>query len=137
MVGEPGVSPRGPSSPTLCPASPSLQWVPGTGVPHLPDWVPLGSSLRYYDPLRLPIVRLGGVRFSLSSPDTLHHSSFFVSLSAERLVREAGASSQRRESFPLGGTPAPDSTQGDHWLSQVPESPLWMHAPLSDPGGSL
>jgi hypothetical protein len=27
--------------------------------------------------------------------------------------------------------------QGDPWLSQVPESPLWKHAPLSDPGGVL
>src|SRR4030095_16392779 len=35
------------------------------------------------------------------------------------------------------GTPTPDITQGDHWLSQVPESPLCMHAPLSDPGGVL
>jgi hypothetical protein len=35
------------------------------------------------------------------------------------------------------GTPQPDVTQGDHWLSQVPESPLCMHAPLSDPGGVL
>ena len=35
------------------------------------------------------------------------------------------------------GPPQPDCTQGDHWLSQVPESPLCMHAPLSDPGGVL
>jgi len=46
------------------------------------------------------MARLGGVRFSLSSPDTLHHSSFFVSLSHERLAWEARASSQRRESLP-------------------------------------
>jgi hypothetical protein len=25
--------------------------------------------------------------------------------------------------------------RGDRWLSQVPELPLWMHAPFSDPGG--
>jgi hypothetical protein len=31
----------------------------------------------------------------------------------------------------------PDFTQGDSWLSQVPESPLCLHAPLSDPGGVL
>jgi hypothetical protein len=46
------------------------------------------------------MARLGVVRFSLSSPDTLHHSSFFVSLSLDRLACEARASSQRRESFP-------------------------------------
>ena len=27
--------------------------------------------------------------------------------------------------------------QGDRWLSQVPELPLWRYAPLSDPGGVL
>jgi hypothetical protein len=27
------------------------------------------------------------------------------------------------------------ASQGDRWLSQVPELPLWRHAPLSDPGG--
>src|SRR5262245_63311228 len=37
----------------------------------------------------------------------------------------------------LAGTPIPDALQGHHWLSQVPESPLCMHAPLSDPGGIL
>ena len=35
MVGDPGVSPIGPSRKTLCPASPSLQWVPWALVPHL------------------------------------------------------------------------------------------------------
>jgi len=35
------------------------------------------------------------------------------------------------------GTPTPDFLQGNHWLSQVPESPLWRHAPLLDPGGVL
>ena len=35
------------------------------------------------------------------------------------------------------GTPTPAIPHGDHWLSHVPESPLWRHAPLSDPGGVL
>src|SRR5262245_4729744 len=38
------------------------------------------------------------------------------------------------------GHPVPQSGhggQGDRWLSQVPELPLWLHAPLSDPGGVL
>jgi hypothetical protein len=40
--------------------------------------------------------------------------------------------------FPsLGGTPTPDCPQGDHGLSHVPELPLCLHAPLSDPGGAL
>jgi hypothetical protein len=86
MVGDPGVSPIVPSRKTLCPASPSLQWVPGTPVPHLTDQELMAPSHRYYDPLRLPNALLGVVWSSLSSPDSLHHSSFFVSLSPERLV---------------------------------------------------
>ena len=70
-----GVLPVFPSSRTLCPASPSLQWVPWASVPHLP---------RYDDPLRLPRAHLGVVRFSLSSPATLHRSSFLCPFSAER-----------------------------------------------------
>ena len=37
----------------------------------------------------------------------------------------------------LAGTPLPEALQGHPWLSHVPESPLCMHAPLSDPGGIL
>ena len=81
MVGDPGVSPIGPSRKTLYPASPSLKWVPGTLVPHLLGQVCTTPGLRYYDSLRLPMAHLGGVRFSLSFPDTLYHASFFVSLS--------------------------------------------------------
>jgi hypothetical protein len=123
---------------SLCPASPSLQWVPGTSVPHLPGSGPEAPSLRYYEPLRLPIARLGVVRCSLSFPDPLGRASGFVSLARARLVCEADAASPRRESSPrwsaLLGLMCP---QGDHWLSQVPESPLWRHAPLLDPGGVL
>ena len=36
MVGDLCVSPIVPSKETLCPASPSLQWVPWASVPHLP-----------------------------------------------------------------------------------------------------
>jgi hypothetical protein len=34
-------------------------------------------------------------------------------------------------------SPNPGMWRGDRWLSQVPELPLWLHAPLSDPGGVL
>src|SRR5215831_7570709 len=57
-VGEPGVSPIGPSRKTLCPALPSLQWVPWVAVPHLP---------RYYAPLRLPPARLGSLHSTFAS----------------------------------------------------------------------
>src|SRR5713101_2573821 len=57
-VGEPGVSPIGPSRQTFCPALPSLQWVPWVLVPHLH---------RYYAPRRLPPARLGSLHSSLAS----------------------------------------------------------------------
>src|SRR5262245_25255385 len=57
MVGDLEVSPISPPNRTVCPASPSLPWVPWALVPHL---------LRYYAPLRLPPVRLGSLRFSLA-----------------------------------------------------------------------
>jgi len=37
----------------------------------------------------------------------------------------------------LAGPPLPDALQGHPWLAHVPESPLCMQAPLSDPGGIL
>ena len=94
----------------------SLQWVPWAAVPHLP---------RYYDPLRLPRAHLGVVRFSLSSPDTLHHSSFFVSLlcregSCERLELPLHAGSLLP---PRSALLFPYATQGDNRLSQVPRLP--------------
>lgn len=72
----------------------------GLRFPTFPTGNANVPSHRYYDPLRLPKAHLGVVRFSLSSPDTLHHSSFFVFLSRERLAGEARASSPRRESSP-------------------------------------
>lgn len=35
------------------------------------------------------------------------------------------------------GPPVRVCRQGERWLSQVPELPLWRYAPLSDPGGVL
>ena len=98
----------------------------------------LASGLRYYDRLRLPRARLGGVRYSLSAPDTLHHSSFFVSLCTEQgRVRGWSFLSTPGVFPPTGGTPTPDSTQGDSWLSQVPRFPPCLHALVLDPGGVL
>ena len=61
-----------PHSRTLCPASPSLQWVLCASVPHLhgTDAVCcLATGVytyhRYYDPLRLPIAHLGVLHFRL------------------------------------------------------------------------
>ena len=69
------MSPVGPLNKTLCPASPSLQWVLWASVPHLPGQDINTLDHRYYDPLRLPNARLGVVRSSLSAPDTLYRPS--------------------------------------------------------------
>jgi hypothetical protein len=132
-VGEPGVAPRGPSrcryARRRLPSSGSL----GLRFPTFP-----ARGLRYYEPLRLPMAHLGVVRFSLSFPDPLYRASGFVSLGHPRLVCKASASLPRRESFPCWAALLRlIYTQGDHGLSHVPESPLWKHAPLSDPGGVL
>jgi hypothetical protein len=55
-----------PFSRTLCPVSPSLQWVPRVAVPHLPDRCP-PTDLRYYDPLRLPLYPSRVASLSLAS----------------------------------------------------------------------
>src|SRR5262249_50438775 len=70
-VGEPSVSPRGPSrwrdARRRLPSRGSL----GTSVPHLP---------RDSAPLRLPMAHRGGVRCSLAFPDPLGRASGFGSL---------------------------------------------------------
>jgi hypothetical protein len=62
---------------SLCPASPSLQWVPWVAVPHLP---------RYYAPLRLPPAHLGSLRLSLASRYRACFTVFVVSHRAHGLV---------------------------------------------------
>jgi hypothetical protein len=65
-------------------------------------------------------------------------ASGLVSLGLPRLVCKAGAALPRRESFPrwaaLLRRICPPGAPG---RSPVPASPLWRHAPLSDPGGVL
>ncbi len=53
------------SDASLCPASPSLQWVDWVSLPHPLGLI--GFDLRYYDPLRLLLHLLGLLRFSLAS----------------------------------------------------------------------
>ena len=110
---------------TLCLTSPSLPWVAWASLPHVH---------RYYAQLRLPCVPLGSLRCALAprylvcslrlSPAKRFASSGELSASARALGQPVPLLFRR-----LG--------QGDTWLSQVPEFPLWCHAPLSDPGGIL
>jgi hypothetical protein len=59
--------------------------------------------------------------------------SFVVSLQGSW----AGRSPQPTPGLLVTRSPIPGIMQGDRWLSQVPELPLCMHAPLLDPGGLL
>jgi hypothetical protein len=97
MVGDLDVPPIFPSNRTLCPASPSLQWVPWASVPHLH---------RYYARLRLPAALLRVLRSSLV-PRYLACSLLFVSphTRAGLAVRQKQPH-QRRGSW-SAGTPTP------------------------------
>ena len=109
---------------TLCPTSPSLPWVAWASLPHVQ---------RYYATLRLPPVLLGVLRLSLV-PRYL--ACFPRSWSPHRARGLVEAPSPRQGLW-SPGPPLRACGQGDRWLSQVPELPLWLHAPLSDPGGVL
>ena len=78
MVGDLEVPPIFPPSRTLCPASPSLGWVPWASVPHLH---------RYYAPLRLPTAHLEVLRSSLVPRYPGLHRLVRVPLPARRWAR--------------------------------------------------
>jgi hypothetical protein len=78
MVCDLEVPPISPPSRTLCPASPSLQWVPWASVPHLH---------RYYAPLRLPTAHLEVLRSSLVPRYPGLHRLVRVPLPARRWAR--------------------------------------------------
>jgi hypothetical protein len=59
--------------------------------------------------------------------------SFVVSLTGSC----SGGSPRPRRGLWSPGPPVREYGPGDRWLSHVPEFPLCMHAPLSDPGGVL
>src|SRR5713101_4092821 len=109
---------------TLCSTAPSLPWVAWASLPHLH---------RYYAPLRLPPPRLGG--FACRSP-ARYLACFRVFVVSQKGSWSSG-SPRPCQGLWSPGPPLRESDQGDRWLSQVPELPLWMHAPLSDPGGVL
>lgn len=87
-------------------------------------------GLRYYDPLRLPLLHLGALRLR-SIPDTLR-SPPFVSLAFRR-----GSSPVRAWPFFYPGLPVPVCLARRWRSSRVPRLPLCAHAPLADPGGVL
>src|SRR2546422_9195464 len=108
----------------LCPTAPSLPWVAWASLPHLP---------RYSAPLRLPPCPSRGPSLVARSPIPCLLPSFVVSLTGSW----SSGSPRPRQGLWSPGPPLREYAQGDRWLSQVPELPLWLHAPLSDPGGVL
>ena len=65
-------------------------------------------------------------------PHTLSASvTFVVSLQGSW----CGRSPHTTPGLVVTRSPIPGVCQGDRWLSHVPESPLWIPAPLLDPGG--
>ena len=109
---------------TLCPTSPSLQWVAWVSLPHLQ---------RYYATLRRPPGPLGVLRLSLVPRYLACSSRSWCPRRARGLVEAPSP----RQGLWSPGPPVRDVRQGARGLSQVPEFPLWTHAPLSDPGGVL
>ena len=120
-VGERIVPSVVPFSRTLCPVSPSLQWVPRVAVPHLPDRCPR-TDHRYYDPLRLPLYPSRVASLSLASR-YLARFFAFVSRLYGSLTHRNGPVSARALVHPV---PLIFRLllQGDRWLSQVPKLPL-------------
>src|SRR5262245_37239905 len=109
---------------TLCPTSPSLPWV---------AWASLPQVQRYYATLRLPPVLLGVLRWSLVP----RYLACFPRSWSPRRARGLVEAPSPRQGLWSPGPPLRACVQGHRWLSQVPESPLCRHAPLSDPGGVL
>jgi len=101
----------------LCPTSPSLQWVAWVSLPHLQ---------RYYATLRLPPGPLGVLRLSLVPRYLACSSRSWCPRRARRLVEAPSP----RQGLWSPGPPVRDVRQGARGLSQVPEFPLWTHAPL-------
>jgi hypothetical protein len=89
------------------------------------------SDLRYYDPLRLPLLHLGSLRLSLASR--------YLALSRFRSHRFPGGGSSPFSAWPLlyTGLPIPVPSARRWRFSRVPRLPLCVHAPLADPGGAL
>ena len=92
----------------LCSTAPSLPWVAWASLPHLHQ---------YYAPPRY----LACFRMFVGSPK----GSW------------PGRKPQGTPGLLVTRSPIPGMQPGDRWLSHVPELPLWLHAPLSAPGGGL
>jgi len=110
-VGERTVSPLFLASGTLCPASPSLQWVAWASLPHLH---------RSYDPRRLPPVLLRALCVSLAPRYRACSRRSWCPQRARCLVEAP----RPRQGLWSPGPPVRAYGQGARRLSHVPEFPL-------------
>ena len=84
--------------------------------------------------LCVPLCPVSGRFACRSRPSTLPAAvAFVVSLTGSW----SGRSPHTTPGLLVARPPMPGTEQGDRWLSQVPELPPCMHAPLLDPGGVL
>jgi len=104
----------------------------GLGSP--PSQLFQSFSRRYYDPLRLPLLRLGSLRISLD-PRYLA----LTLLSSCPLTARFPGRVRPVHAWPLlyTGLPVPVSYARRWRFSRVPRLPLCVYAPLVDPGGVL
>ena len=123
-VGELEVSPLSPAS--GCSARRRLPSRGSLG-PRFPTFP---GTMRRYD-CHLPIS--GG--FACRSPP--RYLACFASFVLSVTGSCHGGSNHATPGLLVTRSPIPGIQQGERWLSQVPELPLWLHAPLSDPGGVL
>ena len=98
----------------------------GSLGPHCPTFP---GPLRRYD---CPLSLSGAARVA-RLPDTVPASVFVVSHKGSW----SSGSPRPRQGLWSPGPLLREGDPGDRGLSHVPEFPLWLHAPLSDPGGVL
>src|SRR5262249_4049657 len=100
---------------------------PGSLGPHFPTF--LGTMRRYDCHLSV------SEGFTCRSP--LRYLACFRAFVVSPKGSRPGRKPQVTPGLLITRSPSPGLSQGDRWLSQVPELPLWLHAPLLDPGGVL
>ena len=91
-------------------------------------------DLRYYDPLRLPLLLLGSLRFPLVCR---YLAIFPLGSCPFRFAYGGGRIPASAWLFLYSGLPVPVFSARRWRFSRVPRLPLCVHAPLVDSGGVL
>ena len=132
------VSPIVPSRKTLYPASPFLQWVAKVSLPHLPVQQSIAETSVIWSAKTSKCSSRVCSLFAIR-PRYLASSVFmFVSSTSTAELADRQDSPHQCRDFAYSRISQYHSfTQGNIWISRVPELPLWAHALVSDPGGVL